>query len=153
MLCHARIKLNSYSNASVFFFFFFIALSHAHFTFSHAHFSFWGRKMKKRMRESDAKTLALLVWIQLNDCEIALTSLPTSGIATVGGQGGRVAPPWQQKKNPKIGKRQGENQEKQEKEGKSGKRGKSLRFFHFAPPDRYNWLRYFYQLEITPTVT
>ena len=42
-----------------------LPLSHAHFTFSHAHFSLWGRKMKMRMRESDEKTLALLVWIQL----------------------------------------------------------------------------------------
>ena len=45
---------------------FFIALSHGHFTFSHAHFNLWGRKMKMRMRESDEKMLALLVWIQLH---------------------------------------------------------------------------------------
>ena len=57
-----RIKLNSYSNASVFYRF-----AACLFHFAHAHFSLRGRKMKTRIRESDEKTLALLVWIQLNE--------------------------------------------------------------------------------------
>ena len=44
-------------------------------------------------------------------------------------------PPWQQNNCQKSGKR-GRNQEK------SGKREKLVMFFHFAPPDRYGWLRY-----------
>ena len=37
--------------------------------------SLWGQKMKTRMRESDEKTLALLVWIKLNSVHANFTFL------------------------------------------------------------------------------
>ena len=43
-------------------------------------------------------------------------------------------PPQTAKNLPKIGEKEGKNQEKRGKIGK--KRQKSGRFFHFAPPDR-----------------
>ena len=53
---------------------------------------------------------------------------------------GRV-PPLTAKYLPKIGEEREKIGRKEERIGK--KRQKSGRFFHFAPPDRQGWLRYY----------
>ena len=65
-----------------------------------------------------------------------------SGVAT-GGSRGQSATPDSEKFAKNLEK-EGKNQEKSGKRGRIGKkRQKSGRFFHFAPPDRQGWLRYY----------
>ena len=80
--------------------------------------------------------------MNFNETALISTYFENSGIASIGGKGGRV-PPWQQKNCQKSGKRGEKIRKKEEKLGKIEKkrenqeeRQKSGRFFHFAPPDK-----------------
>ena len=62
-----------------------------------------------------------------------------SGVATWGSRGAECHP--DSEKFAKNWEKEGKNWEKEEESGRKGK--KSGRFFHFAPPDRQGWLRYY----------
>ena len=83
-------------------------------------------------------SMIMMIWNHEKDVRTC------SGIAT-GVARGAECHPWQRKFCQKSGKR-GKNQEKmknREKRGQIGeKRQESGSFFHFAPPDRWGWLRY-----------
>ena len=84
-----------------------------------------------------------------------ILEVPRSGVASIGARGGRVPPLTakicqNRKKQEKIRKKEEKSGKNREKRGKIGKNQekigkkeeKSGRFFHFAPPDRKGWLRY-----------
>ena len=68
-----------------------------------------------------------------------------SGVASIGAWGGIVPPPLDSEKSVKTEKsgKEMKNREKSRKRGKIEKKmQKSGRFFHFAPPDKLGWLRF-----------
>ena len=65
-----------------------------------------------------------------------------SGVATGGSRGQSATP--DSEKFAKIGNKREKIRKNREKRGRIGKkRQKSGRFFHFVPPDRQGWLRYY----------